>query len=160
MKSQKFDLFPALDFGKVSFTHKYLLDFANAEGIMKYAIIFFLGIFLLSGCATGPTPQQLANADYGPPPPANYKDLVKKEFELQLIDPVSAIYRFNEPSQGYIKASPLYGTQLTFGWRACGLINAKNRFGGYVGWEPFFVLFKNKSIVFSTFTGIGNACVR
>ena len=103
----------------------------------------------LIGCATGPTPEQLSSADYGPPPPENYREMIKSEFDLKLIDGASARYKFYDPDQGYTSDAPMYGTKLTFGWHVCGIVNAKNRMGGYTGWSPFYVIFRHNSIYFS-----------
>lgn len=52
-----------------------------------------------------------------------------------LFDPSSAQVRFVSGFRwGFLK--PLIGKR-TFGWVACGNINAKNRLGGYVGEEGF-----------------------
>ena len=101
---------------------------------------------LLWGCATQIPPDVIANADYGSAPPENYEDIIKAEFAQTLIDPTSPIYRFGSPMKGYTKGSSIYGTQQTFGWRVCGTVNSKNRFGGYVGKVPFFVLFRDGHI--------------
>ncbi|MDH5723695.1 MAG: hypothetical protein OEY94_10300 [Alphaproteobacteria bacterium] len=37
-----------------------------------------------------------------------------------------------------------------FGWRVCGTVNSKNRFGGYTGSVPFVVLFKDGRIAQKT----------
>ena len=41
----------------------------------------------------------------------------------------------------------MFATQQRFGWRVCGTVNSKKRFGGYVGRVPFFVLFRDGRIV-------------
>lgn len=54
-----------------------------------------------------------------------------------LFDPGSAQINWSSGFQwGYMK--PLIGRR-TFGWIACGSINAKNRLGGYVGAQGFLV---------------------
>lgn len=126
---------------------------------------------LLSGCAQNIPPEVVANADYGSPPPENYKDIIKQTIGQMLIDPTAPLYEFSTPTKGYTKGSPVFGTQQAFGWRVCGTVNSKNRFGGYVGRAPFFVLFRN-GVVVSLVTGegtsdssfvnvsIGTACTR
>ncbi len=100
----------------------------------------------LAGCATDIPAEVLANADYGPPPPENYQEMVKAEISQRLIDPTSGIFEISEPREGYTKASSLWGTEQAFGWRVCGTVNSKNRFGGYVGRVPFFALFEDEKI--------------
>lgn len=102
----------------------------------------------LAGCAVGPTADQIATADYGPPPGPDHQQLIKDWFAERLIDPTSPLYTFRRPVQAYIRKSPLYGTELTFGWAVCGTVNAKNRMGGYTGRELFFTLIRNDQIKF------------
>lgn len=52
---------------------------------------------------------------------------IKHAIEAQLVDPASAQFRM-----GPIRPSSEY---------YCGLVNAKNRMGGYNGFEPFMVRF-------------------
>jgi len=103
---------------------------------------------LLSACASSISSEVLATADYGPPPPSHYQELVKAEFSKTLIDPTAPIYNFEQPKKGYTAGSKMYGTDEAFGWVVCGTVNSKNRFGGYVGNVPFFVLFRGEEIVF------------
>ena len=123
--------------------------------------LFWGSLIGLSACATGPTSEQLAHADYGPLPPENHQEIIKEWFEERLIDPTSPLYSFRDPVQGYTKDSPLYGTQLQFGWIVCGTVNGKNRMGAYVGREPFFTLFKEGRLVFvHDGPAAGEACLR
>jgi len=110
------------------------------------SVIAALAALLLTGCATPISPETLAHANYGSPPPKNYKELIKKEISPALLDPYSAQYEFSSPSKGYTRNAPVWGTTEMFGWKVCGTVNAKNRFGAYVGTTPFFILFKNGRI--------------
>jgi hypothetical protein len=138
---------------------------------MTHRLRFFciiLGSLAITGCSVGPTAEQLSNADFGPPPSGDYKAQIRSTFDLILFDGASARYRFERPVKSYLKAAPVYGTSLTYGWRVCGLVNAKNRFGGYVGWRRFFTLFNHNAIVFRIMGGdedlndasIASACAR
>lgn len=115
------------------------------------SLLCLLAIFvmptLLSGCATPIPPEVIAKADYGRPPPKNYKEIIKRSIGETLIDPTAPLYEFGTPSKGYTARSPIFGTEQAFGWRVCGTVNSKNRFGGYVGRVPFFVLLRNGVIV-------------
>jgi len=104
-----------------------------------------VSLLLLAGCATPISPEQIAHADYGPPPPKNYQALIKQDFATILIDPTSPLYTFSKPSKGYFKESAMGTTQM-FGWRVCGTVNSKNRMGGYSGAAPFIVLFRDGKI--------------
>lgn len=103
----------------------------------------------LAGCATRPTASQIATADYGSRPGPEHQQLIKDWFAERLIDPTSPLYTFREPVKGYIGKSPLYGTEMTFGWVVCGTVNAKNRMGGYTGREIFFTIFNNGKLKFA-----------
>lgn len=113
---------------------------------MKKILGTLFAVLLVAGCATPISPKDIANADYGSPP-KDYKKVIEKEIGTQLLDPYSAQYEFSQPSKGYTKASPLFGTSQVFGYKVCGTVNAKNRMGGYVGRVPFFTLFRNGVLV-------------
>jgi hypothetical protein len=102
---------------------------------------------LLQGCTTPISEEKLRTADYGTQPSANYKELVATRVSPMFIDPMSAVFQLSEPRKGYTKRSPIMGTEENFGWQVCGTVNAKNRFGGYVGAVPLFVLFHDDKIV-------------
>lgn len=103
---------------------------------------------LIHGCATPISAERLANADYGPPPPANYKEQVENRIKRNLLDPTSPLFEMGEPSKGYTRESPMFNTSEMFGWKVCGTVNAKNRFGGYVGRVPFFALFRHDNLMY------------
>lgn len=115
-------------------------------GIAKKIALAVL-LMIPSACATPMPPEKIASADYGPPPPAHYQQLVKDKFAMVLIDPTTPLYNFpSPPKKGYVKESRRFGTEEAFGWVVCGTVNSKNRMGGYTGASPFFVLFKNGQI--------------
>lgn len=102
----------------------------------------------LFGCASTPIEKtRLANANYGPPPPADHQQIIKDKINGHLFDPTSPIYEFETPIKGYTQKSSYFETGESFGWVVCGNVNAKNRYGGYVGRTPFFVLFQTNRIV-------------
>jgi hypothetical protein len=115
----------------------------------KHKALFLLLciVFLNQACATQIPQERIANADYGPPPSAGYEEKIKEKFNQILIDPTSPIYNFGKPTKGYTRKSPLLNTQENFGWKVCGTVNSKNRFGGYAGRIPFFALFYQDRIV-------------
>jgi len=115
---------------------------------MKYLLMVLI-VFIFGGCASNQlTYDVIRDANYGHLPPNNYKNIIKNRLDNRLFDPMSAVYQFEMPSKGYVKGNIFYGTSLTFGWKVCGKINAKNRLGGYVGYAPFFVLFKDGKIAY------------
>lgn len=104
-------------------------------------------MMLIGACATQISQEKLKSADYGPPPPDNYQEIIRNHFAKTLIDPTSPIYEFGTPRKGYTREAPLFNTHESFGWVVCGTLNSKNRFGGYVGSVPFFVLFHGDNII-------------
>lgn len=82
--------------------------------------------------------------DTVPPPPAPQPDFAKVRqtgeatLKSTLFDPSSAQIVYTNGFQwGYAK--PLIGRR-TWGWIACGTLNAKNRMGGYVGASGFWIM--------------------
>lgn len=129
---------------------------------MKKQNLLLASLLALTACASPPSPAQLADADYGPYP-TNWKALVKERLESVLVDPGSAEYRFNYPApiQGWQNVKGPAGgfsSETIYGWKACFQYNAKNRMGGYGGYEDVYVFFKNGRIaLFDTKYG-GVAC--
>jgi len=115
--------------------------------VKRLSLVLFASIFILTGCATSISPQLISNADYGQPPTDGHQQVIRQRFDQILIDPTSPLYEFDKPRKGYTKASPMFGTSEAFGWRVCGTINSKNRFGGYTGRSPFFILFRGDEIM-------------
>lgn len=109
----------------------------------RTAASLLTSLLLIAGCATAPmAPEKLAAADYGPPPPSNYEEIIKARFSSTLIDPTSPLYEIGQPRKGYTQRDSAFGTGESFGWVVCGTVNSKNRMGGYTGWAPFFTLFR------------------
>ena len=104
---------------------------------MRLLLAGGLAFVLAAGCAR-PSPADLA--DYGPRP-IDYQDIVKRHYDQRLFDPYSAVYEFGEPNSGWLRGSVFSSPK--YGWLVCGTLNAKNRFGGYVGVKPFVVLINN-----------------
>lgn len=108
-------------------------------------------ISLFLGCTTTPrpTPEQLSTADYGALP-SNAETLIHSVVAPRLIDPNSATYVLSSPKKG---TNTMSGERV-YGWKVCGTINSKNRFGGYVGPRPVFALIKDDKIAVLLFEGI------
>ena len=122
------------------------------DTIIKAVLCFTILSFLI-GCATTNklTPAQLASADYGMYP-ENYEQLVRDHFQHILFDPYSAQYEFEAPITGYTrKALILGGGPDKYGYIVTVYINAKNRFGGYVGSRKYQFLIKNGRIIQNIF---------
>jgi hypothetical protein len=106
--------------------------------IQRFAgLTILVAVVLVGGCASGEKldPVALKAADYGTFP-TDYENIVKAYYQTRLKDPYSAQYRFTEPYQGYLRATPIVGGKPTkFGYIVEVYVNAKNSFGGYVGEE-------------------------
>lgn len=103
---------------------------------MKILAIFIAAV--LAGCATyEPDLVALAQGEKAEPPASMeaVEKAVKAYFGQTLFDPESAQYRVREPINSYYVAMG----DAQHGWFVCGELNAKNRFGGYVGFHPFWV---------------------
>jgi hypothetical protein len=80
---------------------------------------------------------------YGPYP-TNYKEIVTKWLETQLIDAESAHIEWNgepKPANLGTKDKPLYGYLVNF------KINARNRFGTYTGLQSHGVLIRDGEVI-------------
>lgn len=106
------------------------------------ALVISISVALL-GCASAPapSPQELAVADFGPPP-KNYQQSILTYMQGHLRDPDSARYGFFKlPTKGYA------GRQRNFGWIVCATVNSRNGFGGYAGARPYFFLIRNDQVI-------------
>jgi hypothetical protein len=97
-----------------------------------------LSLFVLGGCAgmfvKPAPPDEAAIMDCGPFP-YDYQEKIMTDMNRKLIDPYSAQYGFNEPQKARYKGD--------CGWYVLMSVNAKNRFGGYVGAETHqFIIYK------------------
>lgn len=117
---------------------------------MKNLLCLVIAAALLAGCATPmPTPEQLASADCGPKPEAAiFQQAIKIWMQATLKDPDSALYRlFSDPVKGCVRDAPISGGKLHFGWLVYADVNAKNGFGGYVGYQSYYFFFRDGKIV-------------
>ena len=111
-----------------------LVKRSNCVNINKFALlILIITLFACTACGKRLTLDELKNSDFGPYP-NNYEEIIKAYYSNTLFDPYSAQYTFEEPIKRYVRAGEI------FGWAVCGTINAKNRFGGYVGAERYWVM--------------------
>lgn len=112
---------------------------------------------VLAGCASAPEPGQVAAADIGPLP-SNYQEVVKAYYAETLFDPYSAVFVFKAgPFRGYA-GNRIEGANI--GWIVCGTLNAKNRYGAYVGAKPFLAVMRYDRVVYQEQAFIAERCVR
>ena len=109
---------------------------------MKCTIAIATITLFIGGCATPPTQQELAAADYGTYPD-NFEQIIKNHMTSILKDPDSARFQFlNNPKKGW---NGLGGKK--FGYVSCVNINAKNSYGGYVGSRMSYFMIRNGKII-------------
>ena len=116
--------------------------------IKNEAVRFLIPITssMLFACATlsgTPSDTLIASADYGPAP-ISPGAAIRDYFKDKLYDPFSAQYEISAPKKGW-RSSTL--TSPIFGWRVVAKVNAKNRFGGYVGQHIYMFIFRGEAIV-------------
>ena len=112
---------------------------------MLKKIVFCLAVLVLAGCASAPTQSQFESADFGVQP-IEYEKTIKTYYESRLKDPFSAQYKFtHKPKKFYINDLK----RNIFGWKVCATINAKNSYGGYIGWKTEMFMFRGEKIYLS-----------
>lgn len=116
------------------------------------ASLFGLALVLaLVGCVNVPRAQleaEVARIGYGDDLAPGYEEKVKAAMELRLKDPASAIYRFGDPYKNWQTKAAIDGGQLDkVGWCVPVLINAKNSYGGYTGFQPYRVWFRDNRVI-------------
>ena len=111
-------------------------------------------VLALSGCvAMAPNAEELNKADYGKEPdPAFYRPFIEKALKADLFDPFSAVVEIGEKHEkGWCRIQePMFQVRFIYGWRVCARVNAKNRFGGYVGWHGYSFFFRGTECVATT----------
>lgn len=127
---------------------------------IKAGIGAFAIAMLSAGCASAPTQEQIANADYGTPmSPSECRALAEQAIADQLLDPESAQFRREQPcSTGWWSSAPILGLKAAFGYLEKGEVNGKNTFGGYVGFRQFMVLMKDGVVVRSCIADENGIC--
>ena len=112
--------------------------------ILSQFIILLVMLVNLTGC-TFQVPKD--GSDFGSYP-TKYQDLVREYMSNRLKDPDSAKYRFSTPVKAYRNTGSLYGGDVIWqGYLVDFSVNAKNSYGGYVGFgEPYIALIRNDRV--------------
>jgi hypothetical protein len=111
-------------------------------------------------CAPGPAQIVLDHVPdqytYGPAPSwERFRELGEEAIRAQLIDPESARFTWDHGfREGGFKP---FLTRRWYGYVTCGLVNSRNRFGGYVGRSRFVVVIDNDRVMYSEIGGAGGA---
>lgn len=113
---------------------------------MKKRGIAAVAAVLLAGTAAAKEPD-VSNLDFGTSPQEPIA-IAKQLMAYQLKDPESAQYRWVATYLGYCKQGWAKGKGLDwYGWAATIEVNAKNSYGGYTGFEPYTILYKDQQAV-------------
>lgn len=116
---------------------------------MRYVLV--IAGLMLTGCVTDydklikttPVPTTL---------PASQMANVKSAVTHSFFDPDSALFR-DVRTVRFTSSKPT-GNPRTV---TCGFVNGKNRFGGYVGYTPFFVELDNKGLLTNPGRAVGRS---
>ena len=103
---------------------------------------------VLTGCATS---AGFAKPDMDPKnwgdPPADYEQRIRAHFDTFLKDGPSARYKFEAPVRAYANQGLIYGGGVRWvGYLVKVEVNAKNSFGGYVGWKPYMAMLSKDGV--------------
>lgn len=102
-------------------------------------------VALLTACASSfeQLPPQASLGD----PPIGFENAIKRHFESTLKDPESARYKFGRPIKAYANNGLIAGGKVAWkGYMVDVEVNAKNSYGGYVGYKPYMFFFTANTI--------------
>ena len=124
---------------------------------MRKAIVLLLFVFGLTGCASAPTQEQIANADYG-----RYQsskkcvEIAEEVIRNSLKDPISALFTHGACMRSWWGG---IGKSVAYGYLQRGTVNGKNSYGGYVGARKYAVLIKNGYAIRWCVTDYNGLCI-
>lgn len=111
-------------------------------------IVVTMLISMIAGCASGPTQDQIAGANYGSPPDqSKIEQVAKSFFTMHLKDAGSAQYQFAPSYKGWVSTNRLEGSKFFAGYILDVLVNAKNSYGGYTGWQKYQFVFNDGNLL-------------
>lgn len=111
------------------------------------SLIIYSAAILAGAACAGEKPQtQQSQISFGVLP-KNYQTMVRGYYSMpgRLLDPFSAVYRFETPHKASVKDGIFAGGKTHYGWAVPVWINAKNAFGGYTGYQLHAVMFFSES---------------
>jgi hypothetical protein len=109
-------------------------------------LVSLVCVSFMALCVFGSSFAETPSADterYGPYP-TNYKEIVMKWLDTQLIDAASARIEWSDdpkPATLGTKDKPLYGYLVNF------KVNARNRFGAYTGMQSHGALIRDGEVI-------------
>ncbi|MBD1228651.1 hypothetical protein [Xenorhabdus griffiniae] len=102
---------------------------------MKRFFILVIGcVFMVTGCVTPMTKQEISSAKYDQLP-TNYQETLKNIIAYTLKDSDSAKYKFHKPRLAYTPASRNVAYVVPVD------VNAKNSYGGYTGYKTKYYVY-------------------
>lgn len=104
-------------------------------------VVILTSTFL--GCYRAPDPDDISDLDFGSQP-SDPLSAIRSYMKFRLFDEDSAKYEC-DPVKPVVKKR-LFASDRPF-WSVTCLINAKNRFGGYVGFQRYRFLFKENGLL-------------
>jgi hypothetical protein len=111
---------------------------------MRKFISLFVALLFSACTPLAPKPDEIRSADYGQMPPQEaVTPLVQTYMSQLLFDPYSAVYACGAPLKAWVN----WYSSLYYGYVVWCNINAKNRFGGYVGAQRQGFLIKDHSVL-------------
>lgn len=113
------------------------------------ALVMGLMVAGMAGCATAPSEQDLASADYGKPMPQAVAEIFATGYLKQrLKDPESARIEWGTIAPGWVRDGVFVrGGGTTVGYLLPASVNAKNSYGGYVGARSYQFMFRDYELV-------------
>lgn len=87
-------------------------------------------LLMVTGCAI--SQDEIARADFGSFP-SDYAVRIKAYYEATLFDPYSAHYDTGTPYKAAVHRDWIHGGGWIYGYAVDTSVNAKNRYGAYVG---------------------------
>ena len=114
---------------------------ANMKKLVSLVCVSFMGMCAVSNLCAETQP---ADAERYGPYPTNYKEIVMKWLDTQLIDAGSARIEWNgdpKPADLGTKDKPVYGYLVNF------KVNARNRFNAYTGMQSHGALIRNGQVI-------------
>ena len=123
-------------------------------------IFIILAVYLCIiaiGCAIpfrgGPSKEEMDRADFGPAP-TDCEKVIKKWMKDNLRDPFSAqIEEISQPEKSWWGqlGGLAVARDIKYGWVVTAKINAKNAYGGYIGFKKYWFYFRDGEIKYTQF---------
>jgi hypothetical protein len=103
-----------------------------------------LSLFVLTGCETTISKEELASVNYGPPPPANWQQVIRDYLEPRVPDLKLATVTFRTQPQQFLQKETLI-RKRQWGWASCVWV-LENHPRGYPETYPMVFFFRDGRI--------------